>query len=200
MFNTLIEDFRHKAKVYGLPATNRSVLRMMLSDGSMAHILYRMMRFCQTHHLKVLAAIIYRVNACLTHATIGRNAEFGPGFVILHSTGIVINTNVRAGRNLVVYHGVTIGSERNQSPILGDNVYIGSGAKIIGGVAVGSNVRVGANAVVTHDIPDGATVVGIPAQIVRMYGVAIDKLEASPGDITYGVERGDVGHWPRMRP
>jgi serine O-acetyltransferase len=141
---------------------------MLFSDGSMALILYRLMRFCQTHHLQIIAAIIYRLNASTTHTIIGRNADIGPGFVILHSLGVVINTNVTAGRNLVVYHGVTVGAEKNLSPVLGDNVLIGAGAKIIGPVRVGSDVKIGANAVVTKDLPNGATAVGIPARIVKI--------------------------------
>jgi serine O-acetyltransferase len=61
---------------------------------------------------------------------------------------------------------VTIGAERNESPILGDNIFIGSGAKIIGGITLGSRVKVGANAVVTKSLPDDVTAVGIPARIV----------------------------------
>jgi serine O-acetyltransferase len=170
MFELLGEDLRNKAKTYELAATRGNLLRMLLNDGGLAQILYRTMRFCQTHHLKPLAAIFYRLNAFMTHATIGRNADLGPGFVILHSLGVVINTNVRAGRNLVVYHNVTLGAERQKSPTLGNNVYIGAGAKVIGGVRVGSDVRIGANAVVTKDVPDGATVIGIPARIIRSYG------------------------------
>lgn len=173
MFENLIADLRQKADVYELAPTHKSLLRMLVNDGSAAQIMYRSMRFCQTHHLKVLAAVIYRLNAIFTSATIGRNADIGPGFVILHSVGVVINTNVRAGRNLVIYHGVTLGAERNKTPLLGDNVYIGAGAKIIGGVRIGSNVKIGANAVVTKDVPDGATVVGIPARIIRMHGVEV---------------------------
>jgi len=146
-------------------------------DGSMAQILYRMMRFCQTHRLKILAAIINRINSSTTHAIIGRNADIGPGFVILHSQGVIINTNVRAGRNLMVYHEVTLGSEKNRSPVLGDNILIGAGAKIIGGVRIGSDVKIGANAVVTSDVPDGATVVGIPARIVKIYNERVPARE-----------------------
>ena len=143
---------------------------MALSDGSTAQILYRLMRFCQTHHLKPLAAVVYRWNALISQVVIGRGAEIGPGLVILQSFGIVINSSVRAGRNLVLEHGVTIGAEKGQSPVLGDNVFIGAGAKIIGPVRVGSDVKIGANAVVTRDLPDGATAVGIPARVVRIYG------------------------------
>jgi serine O-acetyltransferase len=170
MFELLGQDLRNKAKIYELPPTRANLLHMLLNDGSLAQILYRTMRFCQTHHLTPLAAFFYRLNAFLTHATIGRNADLGPGFVILHSPGVVINSKVRAGRNLVLYHDVTLGAERNKSPVLGDNVYIGAGARVIGDVRVGSDVRIGANAVVTKDVPDGATVVGIPARVVRIYG------------------------------
>jgi serine O-acetyltransferase len=170
LFPNLSADLRNKAAVYGLAPTRGVLLRMLVNDGSLAQILFRSMRFCQTHGLKPLAAILYRLNAFLTTATLGRDADLGPGFVILHSIGVVIHGNVRAGRNLVVYHGVTLGAERNRTPVLGDDVYIGAGAKVIGGVRVGSRVRIGANAVVTRDVPDGATVVGIPARIVRMHG------------------------------
>lgn len=137
------------------------------------------MRYCQTHHLQILAAVIYRVNASTTHAVIGRKAEIGPGFVITHSLGVVINSSVRAGRNLVIEHGATIGEEKFKSPVIGDNVYIGPGAKVIGGIRIGSNVKIGANAVVVSDLPDGATAVGIPAKVVRIYGEKV--LDAAAG-------------------
>jgi serine O-acetyltransferase len=179
-FPNLAADLRTKAAAYDLPPTRAALLRMLVNDGSAAQIMFRTMRFCQTHHLKPLAAIIYRLNAFITTATLGRNADLGPGFVILHSIGVVIHSNVRAGRNLVVYHGVTLGAEHGKTPVLGDNVYIGAGAKVIGGVHIGSNVRIGANAVVTKDIPDGATVVGIPARIIRLNGLPVDANPAAP--------------------
>jgi serine O-acetyltransferase len=170
MFETVIQDLRRKAAWYEYPDTTRSMLRMLFSDGSTAQILYRAMRFCQTHHLKLLAFFLYRLNAAIGHLVIGRDAEFGPGLVILHSFGIVVNSSVRAGKNLVMEHGVTIGAEKGQSPLLGDNVFIGAGAKIIGPVRIGSDVKIGANAVVTRDLPDGATAVGVPARVVKVYG------------------------------
>ncbi len=170
MLDILMADLRKKAAVYELPETSGVLLRMLFNDGSLAQILFRSMSFCQHHHLKPVAAILYRLNALITKATIGRNAQLGPGFVIVHSVGVVINTNVRAGRNIVIQHGVTLGAERNLCPVLGDDIFIGAGAKVIGGIRVGSRVKIGANAVVTKDVPDGATVVGVPARIVRMNG------------------------------
>jgi len=74
---------------------------------------------------------------------------------------------VRGGRNVHIEHQVTIGAERRESPILGDDVFIGAGAKIIGPVVVGSHTRIGANAVVIGDVPDYATAVGVPARLVH---------------------------------
>ena len=71
--------------------------------------------------------------------------------------------------NLTIENGVTIGAEKGESPTLGDNVFIGAGAKIIGDVKIGSDVKIGANAVVLKDLPDGATAVGVPARIVKIY-------------------------------
>jgi serine O-acetyltransferase len=173
MFQTFIQDLRRKAEWY----ESDSLLRALLSDGSSSMALYRAMRCCQRLRLEPLAMVLYRLNALIGHAVIGRGAEFGPGFVILHSIGVVINSQVRAGRNVVIEHGVTIGAEKGQSPVLGDDIFIGAGAKIIGRVRIGSRVKIGANAVVTKDVPDGATVVGIPARIVRLNGRRVDETE-----------------------
>jgi serine O-acetyltransferase len=89
----------------------------------------------------------------------------------MHPIGVVINGGVKGGKNIVIESGVVIGAARNgipvQVPILGDDVFIGAGAKVLGGIKVGNNVRIGANAVVVHDVPDGATVVGIPAKVIK---------------------------------
>lgn len=170
LLKTLHSDMLHKAEWYGLPPNRASLLRMCFSDGSFALLLYRLMRFFQQSPLKPLAFIIYRLNAFLSGVVIGRNAEFGPGLIFLHSIGIIVNSEVRAGKNLVLEHGVTIGAEKGKSPVLGDNVFVGAGAKIIGAVHIGSDVKIGANAVVVTDLPDGATAVGIPAKVVRIYG------------------------------
>lgn len=170
MFRTILSDLRRKAAWYDLEPTPKALVRMCLSDGTTAQMIYRAMRFCQTRRLRPLAAFLYRLNAGISQVVIGRDADIGPGLVILHSCGIVINSRVRAGRNLVLENGVTIGAEKNESPTLGDNVFIGTGAKVLGPVLIGSDVKIGANAVVTRDLPDGATAVGVPARVVRIYG------------------------------
>jgi serine O-acetyltransferase len=182
MLTEIRQDLLRKAEWYELPPTHKSLLKMWLSDGTTAQILYRIMRFCQTHRLPLLSFFFYRLNASVGHAVIGRGAEIGPGLVILHSFSIVINSSVRAGKNLTLEHGVTIGAEKNESPTLGDNVFIGAGAKIIGAVTIGSDVKIGANAVVLKDLPDGATAVGVPARIVRIYGEKPSEAESTTPD------------------
>lgn len=73
--------------------------------------------------------------------------------------GIIIAGGAKIGKNCTISHQVTIGRSKNEAPIIGNNVYIGPGAKIFGGIRVGNNVRIGANCIVFQDIPDNATVV-----------------------------------------
>ena len=91
---------------------------------------------------------------------------FGPGLSIAHYGSIVVNPNVRVGKNCRIHSCVNIGEGNRKNPIIGDNVYIGPGAKIFGGIKIGNNVAIGANAVVNHDVPDNVTMGGIPAKII----------------------------------
>ena len=89
------------------------------------------------------------------------------GFMIFHYNCIVINGNAKIGKNFTIRHGVTVGDVNGKTPINGDNVTVGAGAKIIGGIKIGNNVVIGANAVVNKDVPDNCVVVGVPARIVK---------------------------------
>jgi serine O-acetyltransferase len=96
------------------------------------------------------------------------------GLYIGHFSGIIVHANARIGRNCNISQGVTIGIAnrgiKKGCPIIGDNVFIGPGAKIIGGVKVGCNVAIGANCVVTHDVPDNAVIVGVPGKVISYEG------------------------------
>lgn len=91
---------------------------------------------------------------------------FGPGLSIAHYGTIVVNSNARIGRNCRIQEGVCIGaSGGKKAPIIGDNVFIGSGAKIIGDIEIGNNIAIGAGAVVTKTfLEDGITIAGVPAK------------------------------------
>ena len=81
--------------------------------------------------------------------------------------GIIINPEVVIGDNVKINQHVTIGGSGEKGcPVIGDNVYIGSGAKVLGGIRIGNNVKIGANAVVISDVPDNSTAVGVPARII----------------------------------
>lgn len=100
--------------------------------------------------------------------------EIGSGFYIGHFGGIVVSYNSKIGKNCNISQGVTLG-EANRGrnigyPTIGDNVYIGPGAKIVGAVKVGNNAAIGANCVVTRDVPDNAVVGGSPAKVISYEG------------------------------
>jgi serine O-acetyltransferase len=128
------------------------------------------MQAARRHRSTVLEMVFNKVNSGLLDCIVGRGAEFGPGFVLIHATGVVINGEVRGGRNVFVEHQVTVGAEGRQSPVLGDDVFIGAGAKVIGSIRVGDGAKIGANAVVVKDVEAHTTVVGVPARCVRRRG------------------------------
>ncbi|RMH38134.1 MAG: serine acetyltransferase [Deltaproteobacteria bacterium] len=160
-------DMRHKRQIYERDAARPvSMARILLADGTSANLLYRAMRWSARRRLRGLAYACQFANKLINHCVIGVDAEFGPGFVLLHPTGVVINSKVKGGRNVALESGVVIGDDKGRSPVLGDDVFVGSGAKVIGGVEVGSGARIGANAVVVKPVEPDTTVVGIPARPV----------------------------------
>ena len=166
LFALVRADVAAKAQwIYGA-ASSKSVLKAVFTDGTFAMIVYRLMQACQRLRLVPLAMVCNKLNVLLGQCVIGRGACFGPGFVLVHSQGVVINTAVRGGCHVILEHQVTLGAEKGESPALGDRVFVGAGAKVLGKVRIGNDARIGANAVVLDDVPDGATAVGVPARLV----------------------------------
>lgn len=95
---------------------------------------------------------------------------FGPGLSIAHYGSIVVSGRVRVGRNCRIHSDVNIGETRDGAPQIGDNVYIGPGAKIFGAITIGDGAAIGANAVVHRDVPAGVTVGGVPARVISHNG------------------------------
>jgi serine O-acetyltransferase len=169
----LREDLREKARWCYQSDAPAAVLKTLATDGTSAMILYRLMQASRELRLVPLEMVFNKLNSAVNSCVIGRGADFGPGFVIVHSHGVVINGKVRGGSNVHLEHEVTIGdSGAGACPVLGSDVYVGAGAKLIGPVAIGDGAKVGANAVVVHDVEAGATVVGIPARPVRRKAVS----------------------------
>lgn len=167
LFRLIRTDLRQKSLWCYEDDSPRSILKTLATDGTLAMLLFRCMEASQRARLAPLGMLFNKLNAVLSSCIIGRGAQFGPGFVLVHAQGVVINGNVRGGSNIYIEHQVTIGAERRQTPVLGSDIFIGAGAKIIGQVSIGDGARVGANAVVVHDVPAHTTVVGIPARPVE---------------------------------
>jgi serine O-acetyltransferase len=181
----ILSDLRAKAAWNYESAGWKSVVKVLLTDGTAAMVWYRLMQWARRWRLVPLEMLFNKINTVCCSCIIGRGAEFGPGFVLVHSQGVVINGTVRGGRDVKIEHQVTIGAERRRSPLVGDDVFVGAGAKILGEVTIGDGARVGANAVVVADVPAHTTVVGIPARVVR-HRVPGELGPASP---TNGVQR-----------
>jgi serine O-acetyltransferase len=95
---------------------------------------------------------------------------FGPGLSIAHYGSIVVTGRARVGRNCRIHSDVNIGETHDGAPMIGDNVYIGPGAKIFGAITIGDGVAIGANAVVQRDVSPGVTVGGVPARVISEKG------------------------------
>lgn len=107
-------------------------------------------------------------------------AVIGDGFCIEHTGGIVVSGDAVFGKDCVIRNGVTVGlRHRHQrgSPVIGDRVDIGAGAKLLGPIRIGNDVAIGANAVVLCDVPDGCIAVGIPARVIARHRDQVRELE-----------------------
>jgi serine O-acetyltransferase len=113
--------------------------------------------------------LVYRIVETAVGITLPVTAEIGPGLRIWHFGNVVLHAKVVIGANCTLRHGVTIGDRHAGGPVprLGDNVDVGAYAQILGGIRIGNNCTIGAMSVVLADVPDGATVVGIPARVVK---------------------------------
>ncbi len=124
--------------------------------------------------LVVIARSIFRHYVYKYGISIPYVTNIGSGFVIGHFGGIFVSERTVIGKNCTITQGVTVGKanrgKNKGHPTIGDNVYIGAGAKVIGRVKVGDNVAIGANCVVTRDVPDNAVVAGVPCEIISYEG------------------------------
>lgn len=80
---------------------------------------------------------------------------------------MIVNSKAKIGKNLTIYSGVAVGRTDDGVPTIGDNVFLGLGSKVFGGITIGSNVIVAPNAVVTKDVPDNCVVAGVPAKVIK---------------------------------
>jgi serine O-acetyltransferase len=139
-----------------------------------AHALFR-------RRLFGLARIVSQISRFFTGIEIHPAARIGKRLFIDHGMGVVIGETCELGDDVILYQGVTLGGTGKEKgkrhPTIGNNVVIGSGAKVLGSFTVGDNSRIGANAVVLQEVPPNSTVVGSQGRLVRINGQKIDKLD-----------------------
>jgi len=161
------------------PAARSRLEIFLLYQGVHAIIYHRIAHFFYRHNMKFIARIVSQWSRFWTGIEIHPGAKIGRRLVIDHGMGIVIGETAEIGDDCLLYHGVTLGGTGKDSgkrhPTLGNNVMVSTGAKVLGPFKVGDNSRIAANAVVLQEVPENATAVGIPAQIVRVQGEKVKK-------------------------
>ena len=138
---------------------------IFLYPGFWALVFYRFSRFFYLRNYYFWSRFWMEVGKRLTSIEIHPGAKIGKRLFIDHGFGVVIGETCVIGNDVIIYQGVTLGGTGKECgkrhPNIGNNVLIGSGAKILGNINIGNNVKIGANATVLKDVPNGKTVVGI---------------------------------------
>lgn len=161
------------------PAARSRLEIFLLYQGVHAVIYHRIAHWFYRHDLRFLARFVSQWSRFWTGIEIHPGAKIGRRLVIDHGMGIVIGETAEIGDDCLLYHGVTLGGtgkdHGKRHPTLGNNVLVSTGAKVLGPFKVGDNARIAANAVVLSEVPENATAVGAPAQIVRVNGERVRK-------------------------
>ena len=171
----MFEDF--KAIYRNDPAAKG--LEPILYAGLHSILIHRVAHRFYKWKLRFIARLISQTGRFLTGIEMHPGATIGKGLFIDHGMGLVVGETTEIGDNCVLFHSVTLGGtgkhQGKRHPTLGNNVFVGTGAIILGPVKIGNNARIGANTFIyMRDIPDDATVVGTPGRIVHLNGKNVD--------------------------
>ena len=173
------------------PAARNVAEVIILYPGFHVLVTHKIAHFLYNHRCFFLARFVSQLARHLTGIEIHPGAKIGRRFVIDHGMGIVIGETAEIGDDCLLYQGVTLGGTGKdigkRHPTLGNNVMVGSGAKVLGPFRVGDNARIAANAVVLREVPEGATVVGVPGRIVRLCGDKLDHIH-TPDPVMLEIE------------
>ncbi len=152
------------------PAARSIVEVIFCYPGFHAILIYRLANWFWRKKFYFIGRLLSHIGRFLTGIEIHPGATIGKRFFIDHGMGVVIGETAEVGDDVTLYHGVTLGgvslNKGKRHPTLGNNVIVGSGAKILGPFRVGDNSKIGSNSVVVKEVPDNSTVVGIPGRIV----------------------------------
>ncbi len=176
----MFDYLRETIKAYQArdPAARSALEVYLLYPGVRAVMRHRRAHWCWTHNLKFLGRAISQRTRRKTGIEIHPGATIGRRLVIDHGMGVVIGETAEIGDDVLLYQCVTLGGtgkdHGKRHPTIGNNVLIGSGAKVLGPFKVGDNSRIASNAVVLSEVPPNSTAVGVPAHIARIAGEKTD--------------------------
>jgi serine O-acetyltransferase len=155
--------------------------------GFHARLFHRFAHTMWHWHIPFFPRLVSHIGRFFTGIEIHPGAEIGKGFFIDHGMGVVIGETSQIGDNVVLYQGVTLGGtslqKKKRHPTLGNNVVVGTGAKLIGAITIGDNTKVGAGSVVINSVPPNATVVGVPGRVVEIRNPDTDIVEKLPDPV-----------------
>ena len=168
------EDLVHRARIDGKAFSCFNYLKLFLNPPALAVAVFRLQHWLDGLGFRVLAKILAIANIVLFSVEIGPQAKIKGGLVLVHANGVVVNSRVEIGKNCVFYHHntVAIAPRRGYDPlndkvVIGDNVLIGAGARMIGNITIGDNCIIGMNAVVNRSLPAGSAAGGIPVRVIK---------------------------------
>ncbi len=160
------------------PAARSKLEIFLLYPGVHAVIYHRIAHWLYCHGRLFLARAVSQWSRFWTGIEIHPGAVIGRRLVIDHGSGIVIGETTEIGDDCLIYQGVTLGGtgkdQGKRHPTLGNNVLVGSGARVLGPFKVGDNARIAAGAVVLKEVPSDATAVGVPAEVIRLHGKKVN--------------------------
>ncbi len=179
MFETMKSDIN--AVMERDPAARTKLEVMLLYSGYKAVRRHRRAHWFFNHNMKFIARYLSQRNRHKSGIEIHPAAQLGKGVFIDHGMGVVIGETTVVGDNWTSYQNVSLGGTGKdvgkRHPTLGNNVLVGSGAKVLGPFTVGDNARIAAGAVVLREVPANATAVGVPARIVKLNGIRSETLD-----------------------
>ena len=163
------------------PAARNYFEVIFLYPGLHAIVAHRYAHFFYKHKLFLPARIVSQLTRFFTGIEIHPGAKIGKGLFIDHGMGIVIGETAEIGDNCTLYQNVTLGGtgkdKGKRHPTIGNNVLIGTGAKVLGPFTVGDNSKIAANAVVLTEVPENSTAVGVPARVVKVNNKKVTNMD-----------------------
>lgn len=179
MLKTLVADFKI---IFDRDPAARNWLEVVFCyPGFQALLFHRLAHQLNRLGLPFFPRLISHIGRFLTGIEIHPGATIGHSVFIDHGMGVVIGETAIIGNYALIYQGVTLGGTGKQSgkrhPTIGENVVVGTGAKVLGNIEIGDNVRIGAGSVVLRDVPSDCTVVGVPGRVVYRAGERVEPLD-----------------------